>query len=172
MSREGSVAEQIIDKRTTREGKIEFLVRWEGFSIAKSTWEPVETLGKYRKLIKDFEETEEFKKMGKEEKITTNPANYKEMNTTPESHESNNKNENKDQTDDHPIMRDIQDNLPKKIKSVKKINGELFSFVEWEERSDGLTPDPAYVPSIILRQINPKLLIEFYESKIKFVNKK
>jgi len=77
-----------------------------------------------------------------------------------------------EKSDEIPILRDIEDNIPKKINSVKKFEGELFSLVEWEERSDGLTPDPAYIPSLLLRKLNPKLLIQFYESKIKFVNKK
>lgn len=170
MSQEEYIVEEILEKRINRLGKTEYLVKWEGYKVSESTWEPIENLENSQDLILDFEERDAIKKREKE-KNNDNATNNNVMNGDVNTKESNNNN-NSLNKQDHIIIRDIEDNMPKKIKSVKKIDGELFSLVEWEERSDGLTPDVAYIPSMILRTLNPKLLIEFYESKIKFVNKK
>lgn len=146
MSEEEYVVEKILEKRISRLGKVQYLVKWEGYKIEESTWEPEDNFANSKDLIKEFEQG--------------NSKNAKPQNTAA------------NEKDDYQILRNISDNIPKKIRSVKKIDEELFSLVEWEERSDGLMNDPAYIPSLILREINPKLLIEFYESKIKFVNKK
>ena len=46
-------AEYIIEKREQK-GKVEFLVKWHGYSIEESTWEPIENIIDVR-LITIFE---------------------------------------------------------------------------------------------------------------------
>jgi len=184
MTEEEYTVEDILEKRVNRKGKVEYLVKWENYPHSQNTWEPLENLINSMDIVKDFEAREEAKK----ESLTESQNNIsreapihksqKDFNyCTPVNPEKTINNEsgggmNQKKSDEVPILRDIEDNIPKKINSVKKFDGELYSLVEWEERSDGLTPDPAYIPSLLLRKLNPKLLIEFYESKIKFVNKK
>ncbi|CAI2355890.1 unnamed protein product [Caenorhabditis sp. 36 PRJEB53466] len=48
------VVEKVMDKRISRTGKIEFLIKWEGFSQADSTWEPKENLHCDR-MIEEYE---------------------------------------------------------------------------------------------------------------------
>ena len=46
--------EEILDKRTDRYGKIEYLIRWQGYSACDDSWEPISNLN-CSKLIKEFE---------------------------------------------------------------------------------------------------------------------
>lgn len=165
MSRESKV-EEILEKRI-KNGRIEYFVKWVGLKISESTWEPEENLPNSKNLIKEYlsrETLTEEKYDKKHEKVIENPAqnNNPAYQTRAELMKY----------EDIPIIYDLSGDIPKKIRSVKKINEELHSLVEFEERSDGLMTEPCYVPSLILRKTNPKLLIEFYESKIKFVSKK
>ncbi len=179
MAEEEYTVEAILEKRTNRKGKLEYLVKWENYPVSQSTWEPLEHLENSMDLIRDFEA--KLAEGLKNEKRSSTPGENAAAgsnnlsktpgNPLPQKNESASGSKT-EKSDEIPILRDIEDNIPKKINSVKKFEGELFSLVEWEERSDGLTPDPAYIPSMLLRKLNPKLLIHFYESKIKFVNKK
>uniref|UniRef100_S4RCC2 Chromodomain Y like n=1 Tax=Petromyzon marinus TaxID=7757 RepID=S4RCC2_PETMA len=48
--------EKIIDKRKTRKGRIEYLVRWRGFNSDGDTWEPEHHLTTCTEYIKEFDE--------------------------------------------------------------------------------------------------------------------
>ena len=61
---------------------------------------------------------------------------------------------------------------PISVSTVKEINGKLYALVNWEDRSDGTTIDSFFVPSDVIADTYPKILITFYETKIKFVKKK
>ena len=150
--------EEILEKRITN-GKTEYFIKWHGFKISESTWEPEENLKNSQDFIDKFLKGEEANKKPEPQKEDNFVENVEEVREVR-------------QFEDIPILSELNDDVPKKIKSVKKIEEELYSLVEFEERSDGLVTDPCYVPSLLLRKLNPKLLIEFYESKIKFVSKK
>ncbi|KJH44403.1 chromo shadow domain protein [Dictyocaulus viviparus] len=48
------VVEAVINKRKTKEGKIEYLLKWQGFPLEESTWEPEENVACHE-LIAEFE---------------------------------------------------------------------------------------------------------------------
>jgi hypothetical protein len=73
---------------------------------------------------------------------------------------------------DHEMREIIEfDWEPLKVTTVKEYNNKLYALVQWNESSDGTTPDDCYVPSDVLTDYFPKVLISFYETKIKFVKK-
>ena len=53
--------EKVIDKRLGANGKVEYLLKWKGYSKKESTWEPKENLD-CKKLIRDFEKEHGEKK--------------------------------------------------------------------------------------------------------------
>ncbi len=43
--------------------------------------------------------------------------------------------------------------------------------VEWEQRTDGSTPDASFIDFNYMKENYPKLLCDFYETKFKIMNK-
>ena len=49
--------ENIIEKRLTKKGKVEYLVKWKTFDdIVETTWEPASNLLSVKDMIDKFEE--------------------------------------------------------------------------------------------------------------------
>ncbi len=66
----------------------------------------------------------------------------------------------------------LQESVPAKILSVNLRNDEICCFCEFEQESNGITKDPCYIPSMFLKEFFPQILINYYESKVWFVNRK
>ena len=62
------LAEKIIDKRTYGSGKVEYLLKWNGYDEKNNTWEPIENF-ESEDLIKEFEEKQKSKILEEEEEI-------------------------------------------------------------------------------------------------------
>jgi len=60
------VVEQILSHRVTRKGKLEYYLKWKGFSDADNTWEPAENLN-----CKDLVEAYEAQRAKKEKKTSS-----------------------------------------------------------------------------------------------------
>jgi hypothetical protein len=53
-SEEEYIVEKIIDKRF-KNGRVEYLVKWQGYNIKDSTWEPMENLKSVLIMVQEYE---------------------------------------------------------------------------------------------------------------------
>jgi len=139
--------EAIIDKRVNLKGQEEYLVKWEDYSIEDATWEPLENILVLKPLLEQYEKS-------KANSLSGNNNIQEDLQT-------------------EEILNFLnEDQIPLKVLSIKRLENQLLCLCEFSESSTGIVPDPCYVLSAVLRERCPKLLIDFYESKIKFVNRK
>ena len=151
--------EQIVAKRMNR-NKPQYLIKWEGFPKENSTWEPIENLQNVLQWVEEFEKkTNNLKEEKRKEE-------YKKMN---EDHPKVN-GEIEMETQNSPYKANISD-IPIKVLNANIIDNTLCFQVEWDLRPDGIILDSSYVKNNFLKDNFPKILIDFYESKIKFVKK-
>ena len=60
---------------------------------------------------------------------------------------------------------------PLKIKTAKKDqDGSVRCLIEWNRRSDGYQPEDSFVLNTELRKKYSDVLLDFYESRLKFNN--
>ena len=166
--------EKVLDKRVEN-GEVRYLIKWEGWSKENATWEPLENLGNINNLIEKFEKEkrETRKKLGrpaKSDKIEKTPRKKDEA---PKKKSSENEQDGVVEKNDANVLTEFDYNIPEEVISVKRDKeGQILCLVKFKERSDGIQPDNAYVQSSMLKDSHPKILINYYESKIKFVEKK
>jgi hypothetical protein len=151
MSEEVYTVERILDKRKTLTGTLEYLIKWDGYENDESTWESIHKLRNVMDLVQDYEN--ELKRK------------YTERLLKPKSIVE-------DGNAGYEVRTEIGDLVPETVSTVKEIGGVLHALVTWEAGSDGTLQDAFFVPSHVIADTYPKKLIEFYEKKIKFVNKK
>jgi hypothetical protein len=138
-----NMVEGILKSRTDINLKKQYLIQWEGSDIYEATWENEENLSSIKNLIDDFE------------RRLKNDNKEKEK-------------ENKNLIEN--IMESLEDNIPSKVSSCRMHNGIILCYVEFSESSYGIIPEPCYVPNKLLKEYFPKILIDFYETKLYFVN--
>lgn len=57
---------------------------------------------------------------------------------------------------------------PDRVITVKRIDNKLCCLVRWKEDAYGIQPDDCFIPTEVMKENYSLLLIEFYETKIKF----
>ncbi len=136
--------EKIIDKRK-RFGKDEYKVKWLGYKMSECTWEPLDH------LLNVMDEVEKYEKS-----IQKNRA-VVEKNKT----ENNIKNANVEEKNNIYYI----DNRYKNVITITSINQNLYGIVQFD--NNGVIEEKKILTSE-LKKLNPFILINFYESKIKF----
>jgi len=183
--------EKILDKRDIN-GKVEYKIKWEGYPNSQCTWEPMSNLESVKELVEEYEKNHEKKMLGKkrntkhpgtkkavikkakiantnditEKMLTTKVPESTSINDKPQNTEDNKDKEEKtvNSQDNQGIIYSVDTSL-KQVSTVKMLNEKLMAVVKKEE--DGIEKD-VHIPTKELRISNPWILIEFYESKIKF----
>ena len=133
--------EGILKRRTDTNGKKQYLIQWEGLNSDQATWECEENISNIKHLLDEFE-----RKITKDQES----KDYKDLIEN--------------------IMDSLEENIPSKVLSCRLYNSILLCFCEFQESSNGITLEPCYIPSKVLREHYPKILIDFYETKIYFIN--
>ena len=180
--------EKILDRKKIND-KYLYKIKWEGYPMSQSTWEPVENLKTAIELVQEYDKLHplEFinrkrkpsKKMreikkGKEENnnppLEENKEEVKQVKE--ENNENNEKNKIEEEQPNNIITLEenikqynIDDSL-KKVTTVRKRDNKLMAAVEKMKENGGT--EEIEVETFILKKDNPWILLDFYESKIKF----
>ena len=173
------IVEKILDKK--KEGnKVKYLVKWEGYPIEQSTWEPEYNLQYVQGLIDEYENSS-FKDVIKQRK-RGRPRKVDYEHSESDSEISRKKINKIQKNTGGQLLLDQylnlstanieKDEVEAIINAKRNEKNSLICQVRWKIRSDGIQPDDSFVENKYLKKRYPKLLIEFYESKIKFISKK
>eukprot|EP01127_Copromyxa_protea_P003577 TRINITY_DN13377_c0_g1_i1.p1 TRINITY_DN13377_c0_g1~~TRINITY_DN13377_c0_g1_i1.p1 ORF type:complete len:181 (-),score=51.39 TRINITY_DN13377_c0_g1_i1:57-599(-) len=133
--------ERIVKKRV-RGDRVQYLLKWVGYSDAENTWEDEENLVGCQKLLQEFHEQE--KREGGQKRKAQDDAT------------SSRKREKGDD-----VGFDFGDTV-EEIIGACMIEGKLNLYVQWKDK--GCT----FVSSSICNKKIPQQVIEFYESRMKF----
>ncbi len=83
MSEEEYVVEKIVDKRTLKNGIVEYKVKWEGYSEEECTWEPLSNLEHLSEMIEEFEKEKKEKEKALMIKYNLMRSDSSNQNTSP-----------------------------------------------------------------------------------------
>ena len=181
--------EKILDRRRVND-RYEYKIKWEGYPMNQSTWEPLENLKTAMELVEEYDNEHPFPKklIGKKRKhakkeetkdTTEKKENQiqekKEEIDQPKEEEEQNKNINLDenkpiyainQSQEENVRKYIIDNTLEKVSTVRKRDNKLMAVVK-KKKSNG-EYEEVEIETCKLRNENPWILLDFYESKIKF----
>ena len=138
--------EKVVDKRTGKNGKIEYLLKWKGYGEEDNTWEPKENLD-CEDLIRDFERKakEKSDKKAAEKRKSSGPGGELKK---------------KKADDDRP--RGFDRGLdPERIIGATDSSGDLMFLIKWRG-SDEADLVPAKEANVKC----PQTVIKFYEERL------
>jgi hypothetical protein len=181
--------EKILDRRKVN-GKFEYKIKWEGYPMSQSTWEPMKNLETAKELVEEYNNSHPIltqpksktksvkkdntfihKKKDRENDVKIeNEEKYKEIpqnEKMPENGANNIIDDLKPNIIENGYEKTytIDDSL-KTVVTVKQQNQKLMAVVDKMENNGEMTK--TYIPTEELRRTNPWILLDFYESKIKF----
>lgn len=159
--------EKILGKRKTKDD-YEYLIKWKGYKVDESTWEPENNLFTIRDLIEEY--NAEYEPQNLSNKKRGRPGRKKRRkfigtSRVKEMEENNNPNPN-------PINNMIDnvkpyfmlDNSIDEILGVKLEKNELFGIVKRKDKNGKVFTEKMSTEDI--KKTNPWILVDFYESKI------
>lgn len=176
------IVEKILDKKKIK-GVWKYFVKWEGYSEKENTWEPFENLDNVIDMVEEFN----IKWSQKEENNSPKPQKLNKKASKEDGNwEQKAKSLKKVKTEMNKPSK-LLDTVPKvlhkyghfqygdqptKIVCAKQDKQSVLFTVEWKPRADGEVPLPTIMDNLELRKYNKDLLLDFYESRLKFVTSK
>jgi len=117
--------EKVVDKRTTKDGKIEYFLKWKGYGDEDNTWEPKENLD-CKDLIAEFERKHKEAKDAKDAGAGSSkkkPSSSSAAAATPD--------KKRKADDDRPrgFSRGLE---PERIIGATDSSGELMFLIKWK----------------------------------------
>ncbi|KAM3843143.1 chromobox protein homolog 3-like [Diretmus argenteus] len=138
--------EKVLDQRLVN-GKVEFFLKWTGFTEADNTWEPEENLD-CPELISAFLEAQK--------NVKEKPAPVKRKSSTAEPETEAKK---KDVTEQpRGFARNLE---PERIIGVTDSSGELMFIMKWKDSDVG-----DLVPAREANTRCPQMVISYYEERL------
>ncbi|KAK9504021.1 hypothetical protein O3M35_010464 [Rhynocoris fuscipes] len=173
--------EKVLDRRFTKSGGVEYLLKWKGYSDEDNTWEPEENLDcpdliqAYEEERRKKEESAKQKKEGgativsepsKKEETAASTSKKRKVNSDEKKEKpvSNSKTRKLDTADSEAPqkVRGWSRGLdPEKIIGATDASGELMFLMKWKN-----SEDPELIASKIANTMWPQLVIKFYEERL------
>jgi len=156
LDEEEFIVEKILKMRTTKKGKVQYLLKWKGFPDSENTWEPAENL-ECPDLIAAYMAEQK-------EKQQTPASNGKrsQSNTTTTNEDNNNTPSTKRARVEYEQTGYNRGLVPEMLMGATDIyDGELMFLVKWKGVSK-----PELVPSRIVNKQSAQLVIKFYEDRL------
>lgn len=151
-------------------GKPYYYIEWEGYPLSEATWEPLKNLQCCMDLVHDFEEKNEKKQqlpisLNKPKKISL--KNLKRL--ARQRIQKTRKIIFHEEFYRYGSFK--EGDKAKRIVFIKKDlkNKKLMCAVEWQKRENGLQPSSTFYTNEEIKLNDPKILIDYYESKLKFI---
>ena len=162
--------EKIIGKRLYH-GRLYYLIKWKGYPVESSTWKPVENLSLVKDMIDNYNSKAKIKCNKNEEINKPNQDMKKSMEIEKEISSDINKNMTNNINNIKKEEKENYFNINSNYKCISGMfseNDELFAYVDIEDnKTKKLIKKKISIKD--LKNINPWILIEFYESKAKFI---
>ncbi|CAG9579671.1 unnamed protein product [Danaus chrysippus] len=141
--------EKVLDRRI-KNGKVEYLLKWKGYSDEDNTWEPEDNLD-CPDLISAYEEA----RLKREREAATIPDLEEGHLTRKRAKRGDKKKKVEEVEKPRGLARGLQ---PEKILAGQLFHGTLYFLVKWQE-----CPEMDVVPGHDLGQAFPDFVINYYE---------
>ncbi|XP_029307194.1 chromobox protein homolog 3b isoform X2 [Cottoperca gobio] len=160
------VVEKIILRRIFN-GRVEYFLKWKGFTDAENTWEPEDNLD-CPELIEEFlrnthylnEEEQNVQELIPKEEMTEQETEISYMQSQQQAHTEQSNSEPNDEQSETPTNLSTYLEPECIIGSTDK-QGELMFLVKWKN-----SDDVALLPAREASARCPQVVIDFYEQKL------